>query len=135
MINHITLFVSDLEASKKFFANALEPLGYKIIEEDSGEKGECWFGLAINDVQGQRDVWIKQREDTKPSGPLSCLAFTATSKDMVDKFYQAGLEAGGTGNGSPGYRPKYWAGYYAAFVLDPDGNNIEAVFDDQTVKD
>jgi len=135
MINHITLFVSDLAASKKFFANSLQPLGYKIIEEDSAaEEGERWVGLAIHDVQGQRDVWIKERKDTKPSGSLSCLAFTAASKDMVNKFYQAGLEAGGTDNGPPGYRPKYWADYYAAFVLDPDGNNIEVVFDDRAVK-
>ncbi len=61
---------------------------------------------------------------------FSCIAFNATSTQMVDAFYKAALEAGGKDNGAPGYRTQYHPGYYAAFVLDPDGYNIEAVFDD-----
>lgn len=131
MINHITIYVSNLSKSKKFYENALKPLGYKVIEVDS-EREESWVGLAVRDVQGQRDLWIKKHNNKLASGPLSCLAFTAYNEQMVKEFYENGLAYGGKDNGAPGYRPKYWKGYYAAFVLDPDGNNIEAVYDDIT---
>ncbi len=130
MINHITLFVNDIEKSKKFYQKALEPLGYKVVEEDSSPEGDKWVGFAINDQEGDRDFWIKYQDGKQSYGALSCLAFTAKSKKMVDDFYEAAMAIGGVDNGEPGYRPKYHDGYYAAFILDPDENNIEAVFDD-----
>lgn len=124
MINHISLLVSDLEKSKKFFQATLAPLGYELSAEHPRSTG---FGQ--EDTEGKRDFWIHQGA---PGGgkSFSCLAFTARSKDEVDSFYKAALEAGGQDNGAPGYRPKYHEGYYAAYVIDPDGYNIEAVFDD-----
>lgn len=126
MLNHITLRISDLEKSKKFFSQALAPLRYKLCIEKEKSAG---FGQT--DVEGQRDFWIKVGAvaDIKS---FSCLAFTALHKDEVDDFYQAALAAGGRDNGAPGYRPQYHPGYYAAFVLDLDGHNIEAVWEDIT---
>jgi len=124
MLNHITLRVSNLEKSKQFFLAALAPLGYKLFVEKEKSAG---FGQA--DIEGNRDFWIHEGkvDETKS---FSCLAFTALSKEAVENFYKAALEAGGTDNGAPGYRPQYHLGYYAAFVHDLDGYNIEAVFDD-----
>ena len=131
-INHISLRAADLEKSKEFFSKALAPLGYKLlVEHDS-----C-IGFGTQDVEGKRDVWIHAGDTVwlheiseNPVKCFSCLAFTANNKEEVENFYKSALEAGGTDNGGPGYRKKYHPGYYAAFVLDPDGNNIEAVFDD-----
>jgi catechol 2,3-dioxygenase-like lactoylglutathione lyase family enzyme len=128
MINHITFYVSDMDKTKAFFEKALRPLGYKVVQ-DIYEDDVRWVGLAINDKEGERDLWFKQELGTQPSGPLSCLAFTAADKDQVQAFYETAIKAGGKDNGKPGYRPQYSPGYYSAFVLDPDGNNIEAVFD------
>lgn len=124
MLNHITLRVADLEASKKFFLATLTPLGYALFVEKEKSAG---FGQA--DIKGNRDFWIKSGDisDTKS---FSCLAFTATSREAVESFYNAALAAGGKDNGSPGYRPQYHPGYYAAFVIDPNGYNIEAVWED-----
>jgi catechol 2,3-dioxygenase-like lactoylglutathione lyase family enzyme len=123
MINHITLRVSDLKKSKAFYSITLKPLGYKLLKEK-----ELSAGFGIKDIDGKRDFWIKQSAVNGNS--FSCLAFTASSKQMVQAFYRAGLNAGGKDKGKPGYREKYHLGYYAAYVLDPDGYNIEAVFDD-----
>lgn len=128
MINHITLRVGDLQENKKFFSATLGQLGYKLLREK-----EKTIGYGVEDVNGKRDFWI----GTKGEGPLGrsfcCLAFTAHSKQMVDAFYKAALEVGGKDNGAPGYRKRYSPGYYAAYVLSPDGYNIEAVFDDPSV--
>jgi len=124
MLNHITLRVSDLEKSKAFFLAALTPLGYKIFVNT-----EMSAGFGTTNIEGNRDFWIKQSVIGNIQS-FSCLAFTATSKDEVDEFYNAALKAGGIDNGAPGYRPEYHPGYYAAFVLDPDGYNIEVVWDD-----
>ncbi len=126
MINHVTLLVSDFEKSKIFYSQTLRALGYKLLKEDLKK---LVAGFGIDDVEGKRDFWIKGSK-TKCSPSFSCLAFTASSKSMVDEFYKASLEAGGKDNGAPGYRKKYHPGYYAAYVLDPDGYNIEAVFDE-----
>lgn len=126
MINHITLLVSDFEKSKAFFERALKPLGYRLLKENT-ERLVAGFGK--EDVEGKRDFWIKQA-DKKKSPSFSCLAFSASGKQMVDDFYSAAIGAGGKDNGPPGYRKKYHSGYYAAYILDPDGHNIEAVFDD-----
>jgi catechol 2,3-dioxygenase-like lactoylglutathione lyase family enzyme len=126
MINHVTLRVSDLQESKEFYSRALAPLGYKmILSDDDGA------GFAIEDVEGKRDFWIKTGDVPKHSS-FSCLAFTAQSKEAVNNFHATALEAGAKDNGAPGYRKHYYPGYYAAYVIDPNGYNIEAVFDDFT---
>lgn len=124
MLNHINLVVTDLEKSKKFFQAALTPLGYKLLAEHPKSAG---FGQA--DIEGSRDFWIKEGSvgDNKS---FSCLAFTAPNKETVDNFHKQAIKAGAKDNGPPGYRPKYHAGYYATYVIDPNGYNIEAVFDD-----
>lgn len=115
MIDHISLRVSEFERSKAFFAAALAPLGYTVIMEFPGVAG---LGEG-----GKPDFWI----GAGPTGPSAHIAFAASSRDLVDAFYKAAIEAGGKDNGAPGPRPQYHPGYYGAFVLDPDGNNIEAV--------
>lgn len=129
MINHITVRVSNLERSKDFFVRALKPLGYRLLFSK-----ESSAGFGIEDVDGKRDFWIKVGEANQPIHSFSCLAFSAASKQAVEAFYAAALEAGGKDNGAPGYREKYYPGYYAAFVFDPDGHNIEAIFDDLSVR-
>lgn len=125
MIHHITLFVSDLQKSKEFYSRVLKPLGYKLFKESSSS-----VGYGVEDVEGNRDFWIKAGNNAEQPHSFSCLAFTASDKNAVENFYKTALEAGGEDNGAPGYRPQYHPGYYAAYILDPDGYNIEAVFDD-----
>lgn len=128
MIDHVTLWVKNIEESKKFYQTALTPLGYKLLENNSTSK---WIGFGQKDIEGGRDFWLK--EGVVSGKAISCFAFTAKSKKQVDGFYHAAIEAGGKDNGPPGYRPEYstyYSGYYAAFVLDPNGYNIEAVWDD-----
>lgn len=128
-INHITLQVSDFKRSKSFYQTTLDPLGYRLLVEH-----DMSAGFGVNNTEGERVFWISEEPRLKKeSGNIksfTCLAFTANSKEVVEDFYKAGLEAGGTDNGAPGYRPKYHPGYYAAFIHDPDGYNIEAVYDD-----
>jgi catechol 2,3-dioxygenase-like lactoylglutathione lyase family enzyme len=116
MLDHITLQVSDYRRSKQFYASALKPLGYELAME-SGESGG--FGK-----DGKPDFWIAQGAATKPAVHV---AFASTDRLTVDAFHRAALAAGARNNGAPGLRPDYHPNYYAAFVLDPDGNNIEAV--------
>jgi hypothetical protein len=78
---------------------------------------------------GGTSFWIKEGRVGNPKS-FGCLAFNARNKKEVNGFYKSALKAGGKSNGAPGYRPKYHVGYYAAFVLDPSGYNVEAVFDD-----
>jgi catechol 2,3-dioxygenase-like lactoylglutathione lyase family enzyme len=116
LIDHINLLVSDIERSKRFFQEALSPLGYELLMEHriSG----AGFGQA-----GKPDFWIKQ-------GELSSaihVAFASPDRATVDAFHDAAIAAGGRDNGPPGLRPEYHSTYYGAYVLDPDGNNIEAV--------
>ncbi len=126
MINHVTLWVNDINESKRFYQASLAPLGYRLLKDSSPK----WIGFGQKDIEGQRDFWLKEG---KVSGQaISCFAFSATSKQQVDEFYRAAITAGGKDNGPPGYRTKYYPGYYAAFVLDPNGYNIEAVWDDPT---
>ena len=115
-VDHLTLRVRDLEASRRFYRAALSAWGSREIELESGEVS---FG-----PQGSEDLAIAAGE---PSGPIH-LAFAAPDRETVDRFYHAALGGGGRDNGAPGERPQYHAGYYAAYVLDPDGNNVEAVF-------
>ena len=117
MIAHTTLPVSDFEKSKLFYVQALAPLGYTNNMEDGEAAG-------FNDGKNT-DMWIVREDAVIPTH----LAFEAKNKQEVEEFYKAALAAGATDNGGPGYR-KYWPGYYAAFVYDPDGHNIEAVWYD-----
>jgi catechol 2,3-dioxygenase-like lactoylglutathione lyase family enzyme len=117
MIAHASLAVSNYKKSKAFYDRSLAPLGYR----NTMEHGEA---AGFNDGKNT-DFWISREKSVVPTH----LAFEAKSKAGVEAFYQAGLAAGGKDNGAPGYRD-YWPGYYAAFVLDPDGNNIEAVWYD-----
>jgi catechol 2,3-dioxygenase-like lactoylglutathione lyase family enzyme len=117
MIAHTSLAVSDYEKAKAFYVKALEPLGYTNNMEFDGAAG-------FNDGKNT-DFWIHREEEVVPTH----LAFEARSRRQVEEFHQAGLAAGGKDNGAPGYRD-YSPGYFAAFVYDLDGNNIEAVWYD-----
>ena len=108
--------MSDFEQSKRFFAEALSPLGYELIMEPS--VSAAGFGR-----QGKPDFWIGQGDSGQPVH----IAFAASDRASVDAFHEGALAAGGRNNGGPGLRPEYHQSYYAAFVFDPDGNNIEAV--------
>jgi catechol 2,3-dioxygenase-like lactoylglutathione lyase family enzyme len=116
MIDHIAITVSDFEASKQFYLAALAPLGYELIMEHGISGGG--FGK-----DGKPDFWIQSGQ---ASGPIH-IALASADRTTVDQFYQVALQAGGRDNGGPGLRPEYHPGYYGAFVLDPDGNNLEAV--------
>ena len=121
MIAHTTLHVSDYKKSMEFYIKTLAPLGYTNKMEDGEAAG-------FNDGKNT-DFWIV-REDVVPTH----IAFEADSEQEVKAFYEAALAAGATDNGGPGYRD-YWPGYYAAFVYDPDGHNIEAVWYDYEKKE
>jgi len=116
MIDHIGIEVSDARRSKAFYAAALAPLGYSLLMEWQEQAG---FGLAP-----KPDFWIGQGQ---PNTPPVHVAFRAGTRSQVDTFYRAAMAAGGRDNGPPGLRPHYHAHYYGAFVLDPDGHNVEAV--------
>lgn len=123
MIDHIGLHVRDVARATEFYLKALAPLGIGIVMQVSAE--ETGHGAAVGFGAGLKPFfWIGQSGE--PSGPLH-VAFAAESRAAVDAFYHAALQAGGTDNGPPGLRPEYHANYYGAFVLDRDGNNIEAV--------
>jgi catechol 2,3-dioxygenase-like lactoylglutathione lyase family enzyme len=117
MIDHVQLRVSNFEKSRQFYARALEPLGYGIQSEDAASKS-AGFG-----VKGAIDLWIGEG---KPVTRVH-LALRTQDRNAVRQFHAAAIAAGGTDNGAPGLRTDYSPTYYAAFVLDPDGNNIELV--------
>ena len=120
MIDHVGLNVSDLAAAKAFYAETLEPLGYRVWAE---WEDDHVVGFAAD--ESSPDFWIYTRGD-EPSAPTH-VSFRARDRETVDAFHAAGLAAGGSDNGRPGVRPHYHEQYYGAFVLDHDGNNIEAV--------
>jgi catechol 2,3-dioxygenase-like lactoylglutathione lyase family enzyme len=123
MIDHIALRVRNLARATECYLKALSPLGIGIVMQVSAE--ETGHGAAVGFGVGQKPFfWLGEAES--PSGPVH-VAFAATNRAAIDVFYRAALDAGGIDNGPPGLRPEYHAGYYGAFVLDPDGNNIEAV--------
>lgn len=127
MIDHIWLRVSDIHESKAFYEKLLIPLWYSLVRDKSDE-WLVWF--AEYDEEGNRDFWIKEYKDLDTVSSISCFAFKAKNKQQVDDFYEAGITAGWKDNGKPWYRWNYHNGYYAAFVLDPNWHNIEAVFDE-----
>jgi catechol 2,3-dioxygenase-like lactoylglutathione lyase family enzyme len=119
MFDHVKFGVSDYAASKAFFLKALEPLGVAVIQE-----GPPAYGVELCPKGGEASLCLYQTE-AKPA-PLH-LAFTAENRQQVEAFYHAALEAGGKDNGAPGLCPEYHVKYYAAFVIGPDGHNIEVV--------
>jgi catechol 2,3-dioxygenase-like lactoylglutathione lyase family enzyme len=118
MFDHVKFGVSDYAASKAFYLKALEPLGVA-----AGGEGIPTYGIELC-LKGNASLCLFQTAQ-KPAHLH--LAFVAEDRRQVDAFHRAALEAGGRDNGAPGLRPKYHANYYAAFVIDPDGHNIEAV--------
>lgn len=121
MIDHVLIYVTDLSESKFFYEQSFKPLGYKIAFGKDGHFFSFDTGsgtlFEVAQYHGQNTL-------------TSChIAFRAKSEDQVQKFYEAAIQAGGRCNGQPGFRPQYTKSYYAAFVRDPNGHNIEAVFD------
>jgi len=115
VLDHVGLAVTDLAAARAFYAAALEPLGFGVVMEFPG-------AIALGLPQ-QPELWMHQGA---PSAPVH-IALHAADRARVDAFHAAALAAGGTDNGAPGLRPQSHPGYYAAYVKDADGNNIEAV--------
>jgi catechol 2,3-dioxygenase-like lactoylglutathione lyase family enzyme len=114
MIDHISIAVSDLDRSRAFYQAALAPLGYELMMQFPGVAG---FG-----VPPKPDLWLGVR----PVGHVVHVAIRADKRSLVDAFYAAAIAAGGKDNGAPGVRAMYHPSYYGAFVLDPDGHNVEA---------
>ena len=119
MFDHVKVGVSDYAASKAFFLKALEPLGVVVVSE-----GSPTYGVELSQPNGTVSLCLCQTEE-KPAHLH--LAFAAENRQQVEAFYRAALEVGGRDNGAPGLRRNYHANYFAAFVIGPDGHNIEVV--------
>ena len=120
IIDHLTIGVSDFDRSRRFYAQALAPLGF----EEVGQWSDAEHGISFGTEEAD-DFTISTKYR---AGGEAHIAFAADSREHVDAFHAAALGAGGRDNGAPGPRHEYSEGYYGAFVLDPDGNNVEAVF-------
>lgn len=116
VIDHIGLVVSNFDRSMAFYSRCLSPLGFELVVEIEG-----WAGYGRN---GKAELWFGPGDSAH--APMH-IAFVAENRAMVDRFYQAALAAGGSDNGAPGVRQIYHPDYYGAFIIDPDGHNIEAV--------
>ena len=125
MIDHTGVSVRDFARSKAFYAGALAPLGYEVILEFPAATGHS--GMAGMGTPPKPDFWVIGGE---PNVPPVHIAFRTGSRALVDAFYKAAIAAGGRDNGPPGIRAHYHPNYYGAYVLDPDGHNIEAVCHD-----
>ena len=123
MIDHTSLTVSDPERSRRFYEKALAPLGYQVLMEIPKEftGGRVVLGYG---APPKPDFWTA---NGTPNEPRIHVAFRAENRRQVDEFYKAAIAAGAKDNGAPGPRPHYHQHYYGAFVLDPDGHNVEAV--------
>lgn len=119
MFDHVKFGVSDFAASKAFFLKALEPLGVAVVSE-----GAPTYGVELSPADGKVSLCLFQT-DEKPAHLH--LAFVARNRQQVDAFHRVALAAGGSDHGAPGLRPHYHPNYYAAFVIGPDGHNIEVV--------
>jgi len=122
MIDHTGISVADFDKAKTFYDAAFAPLGAKLMmmvpPEHTGGRKVGGYG------RQKPDFWLHENAET---GPGRHYAFTANSRAEVDAFYKAAIKAGGKDNGAPGIRAHYHPDYYGAFVIDPDGNNVEAV--------
>jgi predicted lactoylglutathione lyase len=116
MFDHVGFGVTNLAVSKAFFLSSLQPLGVTLAMEGP-------YGVGIG-KSGKPSLWLS---DAKETPAHLHIAFTANSRSEVDAFYKAAIAAGGKHNGAPGLRPHYHPNYYGAFVIGPDGHNIEAV--------
>jgi len=117
VLDHVTIGISDIERAKTFYDAALRPLGITRLYAEGAE-------FAGYGVRPKAFFWIGRRATPQTGAHI---AFTANDRVTVDRFYDDAIKAGGRDNGRPGIRPHYHANYYGAFVLDPDGHNIEAV--------
>jgi catechol 2,3-dioxygenase-like lactoylglutathione lyase family enzyme len=117
MYDHVGIKVGNLEASVRFYTAALAPLGYVLCSKDGSGAG---FG-----PKGEPALWLYLHKGA--TGPGAHIAFRAKDQAAIEKFHDEGLKAGGRDNGAPGARKDYSPTYYAAFLVDPDGNNVEAV--------
>jgi catechol 2,3-dioxygenase-like lactoylglutathione lyase family enzyme len=115
-VSHVAVNVSEWDRAKRFYEGLLGPLGYRIVYEEDGALAYFADARGLDFGIGRRD----------PVGGAH-VAFECADRATVDAFYAAAVDVGATDNGAPGLRPQYDANYYAAYVLDPDGNNIEAV--------
>jgi catechol 2,3-dioxygenase-like lactoylglutathione lyase family enzyme len=115
ILDHVGIHISDFDKSKAFYGAALAPLGIELVMAFPGAAG---FGRG-----GKPEFWFSLGQDARKVH----VAFTAPDRAAVDAFYHAAMAAGGRDNGAPGLRPHYHANYYGAFILDPDGHNLEAV--------
>jgi catechol 2,3-dioxygenase-like lactoylglutathione lyase family enzyme len=118
MLDHVGLNVRDYTASRAFYEQALAPLGYRVVMDFPQ-----WHAAGFGSDE-KPTFWLSRRE---PYGIGTHVAFRSEDRATVDAFHAAALAAGGTDNGAPGVREQYTPTYYAAFVLDPDANNVEAV--------
>ena len=124
MLDHVGFAVSDAERSKRFYEQALAPLGITLIMTVTPEQTEAGGTAHGFGSDGKPYFWVGDNERV---GEGTHVAFEADTRAKVEAFYQAAMAAGGKDNGAPGIRPHYHPNYYAAFVYDPDGANIEAV--------
>jgi catechol 2,3-dioxygenase-like lactoylglutathione lyase family enzyme len=127
VIDHVGIRVSDLAASRRMYAAALAELGFAVLGEGVFE-GDAYvlFGRGTSDDFALHEVGSKPGRDRVTTG--AHIAFPAPDASAVERWHAAAVRSGGTDNGAPGLRPEYSGRYHAAFVLDPDGNNVEAVF-------
>jgi catechol 2,3-dioxygenase-like lactoylglutathione lyase family enzyme len=116
MIDHLKLHVRDVDRSRAFYERALAPLGYRVMLQPT----PGIVGMGVD----RPDFWLAPDPETTS---FVHVAFGVDTTELVDAFHRAALDAGGRDNGGPGPRPQYHPAYYGAFVLDPDGNNVEAV--------
>jgi len=128
-IYHVSLGVSDIDAARRFYATLLQPLGYKLLHEveENGRIISLGWGLHYC------ELWTNLPVNGKAPNPGNGihLAFHAPNQLAVDRFHEIAVAAGGTCNGRPGYRVDYDPGYYGTFILDPDGNKLEAMWFDR----
>lgn len=128
MLHHLSLGVNDLVRAMAFYDAALAALGYSRVWSDI-RPGEADQAAGYGPAGGGDKFALKHRgAAAQPPGPGFHIAFAAPDRPSVDRFHAAALSAGGVDNGAPGLRPHYGATYYAAFIIDPDGHRIEAVF-------
>ncbi|WP_448664411.1 VOC family protein [Sphingomonas sp. CJ20] len=123
MLDHIGIGAADFAASRAFYEAALAPLGIATVMEVTPEQSGGYHGIGLGSG-GKPVFWVS---NGAPRGAGMHVAFVAATRAQVDAFHAAALAAGGRDNGAPGLRPHYHPAYYAAFVLDPDGINVEAV--------